>query len=221
MKYICILLICLTTVMAMKKNNDELLFEKPLILGASVSRGFGTTDGGPGTVISKMIYSGAEITNKSRSGNSSLESTRDLDYFATNPSIVLALDLFFWDAAREQVGPSFEKNMRTLFKAYQDKKIPMIVGKVPVGVDFPSGIKEAGKKKSAKHINKLLEEICTEEKNCLLYDPKVCFDEMGGITGPGGVRYFSDSLHTTNEGNRFCAKIFVGSELYKTLKPVH
>lgn len=198
-------------------TSKEELFKRPLILGASVSRGFGTTDGGPGTVISRLINPNAVVTNKSMSGHTSLESTRNLDYFETNPTIVLAFDLFFWDANREQTGKEFEKNTRKLFKTFQDKNIPMIVGRVPVGVEFPEGIKNVGPKKSTREINKLLEELCTSDKKCVLYDPKICFDMMGGPVSPKGVRYFSDSLHTTNEGNRFCAEIFVKSDV---LEPV-
>ncbi len=200
-------------------SNELLLFSRPLILGASVSRGFGTTDGGPGKVISKMINPQAEITNKSMSGHTSLESTKNLNYFDSHPSIVLAFDLFFWDANREQTGPAFEANTRKLFKTFQDRRIPMIVGRVPVGVNFPEGIRIAGTKKSARVINTLLEELCTMEKNCLLYDPKICFDLMGSPVGPDGVRYFSDSLHTTNAGNLFCANIFVKSGVYRSLIP--
>lgn len=214
------LLTNLFVVMSMNSNNDVLLFSRPLVLGASISRGWGTSDGGPGNVISKLIYPSAKVTNKAMSGHTSLESTRNLDYFETNPTIVLALDLFFWDATRDEVGKSFETNMRKLFKTYQDKKIPMIVGKLPIGVEFPEAISRTGKKKSAKKVNELLEEICTEDKNCLLYDPKICFDKMGKPISPSGEPYFSDSMHTTNVGNLFCAKIFVGAGEYRKLKPI-
>lgn len=202
-------------------SKDQLLFSQPLVLGASVSRGFGTSDGGPGSVISKMINPKAKVTNKAMSGHTSLESTKRLDYFETDPSIVLAIDLFFWDANREQTGDDFEANTRRLFKAFQDKKIPMVVGRVPVGAQFPEEIRAAGAKPSAKKINKLLEQLCTLENNCILYDPKICFNLMGGPVGPNGVRYFSDSLHTTNEGNLFCANVFVKSAVINklSLKP--
>jgi hypothetical protein len=201
----------------MESRKNILLFSRPLILGASVSRGFGTTDGGPANVISRMINPHAEVTNKSMSGHTSVESTKNLDYFQTNPSVVLAFDLFFWDANREETGDEFIAHTRNFFKAFQAKKIPMIVGRVPVGVKFPQGIKEAGDKASARIVNKLLEELCTLEKNCILYDPKICFDLMGAPVSSDGVRYFSDALHTTNEGNKFCANIFVRSGVINKL----
>jgi hypothetical protein len=211
-------LLNLFMVTSMTSNTDTSLFSRPLILGASISRGFGTTDGGPGMVISKMINPQAKVTNNSMSGHTSLESTQNLDYFENNPSIVLAFDLFFWDANREQTGKEFEENTRKLFKTYQEKKIPMIVGRVPEGAKFPEEIRKAGEKKSAKKINALLEELCTLDKNCLLYDPMICFNKMKGPLSPEGKPYFGDSMHTTNLGNRFCAEIFVESGIYRKLQ---
>lgn len=219
MKHLIFIFFNLIMVISMTANIDQALFSRPLILGASVSRGFGTTDGGPGNVLSKMIYPDARVTNKSMSGHTSLESTRNLDYFETDPSIVLAFDLFFWDANREEVGKEFEDNTRKLFRTFQEKKIPMIVGLVPIGVRFPDEIRRAGEKKSAKKINQLLGELCTLEKNCLLYDPRICFDQMKSPLSPEGKPYFGDSMHTTNLGNKFCADIFVESRIYRKLKP--
>ncbi len=214
------LILNLLLVLSMKPmNSDHALFSRPLILGASVSRGFGTTDGGPGLVISKMINPDAVVTNKAMSGHTSVESTRDLRYFDTDPSIVLAFDLFFWDANREQTGKAFEENTKKLFRAYQERRIPMIVGKVPVGVRFPEEIRRAGEKESARKINRFLEEVCTLDKGCLLYDPRACFDLMKGPLSPEGKPYFGDSMHTTNLGNRFCAEVFVGSRVYRKLLP--
>lgn len=205
-------------VLSMTTNIDQALFARPLILGASVSRGYGTTDGGPGMVISKMINPDAKVTNKSMSGHTSVESTRNLDYFETKPSIVLAFDLFFWDANRELVGKEFERNARKLIGAYHEKNIPIIVGKIPTGVKFPEEIRKAGEKPSAQKINNLLEEICTLDKNCLLYDPAICFNMMKSPLSPEGKPYFGDSMHTTNLGNKFCAEIFVNSRVYRQLK---
>src|SRR4051812_21030020 len=114
MKTLILILFNLQLVVAMTTNIDLSLFSQPLILGASVSRGFGTTDGGPGTVISKMINPHAKVTNKYMSGHTSVESTRGLDYFEKNPSIVLTFDLFFWNANREQLESHFEENTRKL-----------------------------------------------------------------------------------------------------------
>lgn len=50
---------------------------------------------------------------------------------------MLGFDLIFWDANREETGIEFEANTRKLIKAYQDEKIPMITGNVPIDVKVP------------------------------------------------------------------------------------
>ncbi len=199
-------------------DKTKCLFAQPLILGASVSAGYGTSDGGPATVISRMINPEARLDNQARSGATSVESTRTLRISSVSASLVFALDLFFWDAARDLYSREFEEKTRKLFSGFQKIKIPMIVGKVPIGAKFPDSIKEAGQKRSAGKINNLLEELCTLDKNCLLYDPVECFNLMKAPVSPEGISYFSDRLHTTNEGNKFCANIFVASGLYKKLE---
>lgn len=77
---------------------------------------------------------------------------------------------------------------------------PMVVGLVPVDVDFPHEIKRTSKKKSAKKRNQLLQGICTLEKNCILFDLQICFEQMKVTIHPNGLPYFGDSMHTTNSG---------------------
>jgi hypothetical protein len=192
-------------------DDKSQLFNNPLILGASVSAGHGTSQGGPGDVISRLINPKTKIDNRARSGRTSIESTRDLNISELSPSIILALDLFFWDAARDRYNKSFEENTTKLFNSIFERKIPLIVGKVPIGVEFPLGIREAGKRKSAKKINDFLERTCTPDKNCILYDLRECFNQMDS------PKYFSDALHTTDEGNLFCAQIFVKGRPYQGL----
>ncbi|MBA2405443.1 MAG: SGNH/GDSL hydrolase family protein, partial [Bdellovibrionales bacterium] len=132
------------------------LFSRPLIIGASISAGHGTQDGGPGAVLARMINPQAKITNLAFNGASSLQSTAKLNLDNYKPSIVLGLDLFFWDTVREQVGEKFEENTRKLFQQIQARGIPMIIGKIPM-VDLPLGNRAESIKKSALKINKLLE----------------------------------------------------------------
>lgn len=191
--------------------SDIQLFSRPLIIGASISAGYGTGDGGPGAVLARMINPNAKITNIARSGATSVQSTSHVDFDSYSPSIVMGFDLFFWDAAREQVNTKFEQNTRKIFKSFQDRKIPMIIGKIPV-VDLPFGLKAAGIKKSSEKVNALLEELCTLKKNSLLYDPLEVFMRMDSD------EYFSDNLHLTTKGNQFCASFLAQSGIYKKLE---
>ncbi len=159
----------------------------------------------------RMVNPLAKITNLAFNGASSLQSTAKLNLDNYKPSIVLGLDLFFWDTVREQVGEKFEENTRKLFQQIQARGIPMIIGKIPM-VDLPLGNRAESIKKSALKINKLLEELCTLENNCLLYDPLDCLLCMDFAS------HFSENLHFTDEGNKFCAEFLARYGVYKNLR---
>lgn len=179
-------------------------FAVPLVLGASISAGYGTRDGGLGAVLAKTINPQAKVTNKAVSGATSVQSTAHLDFSKYSPSVVLGLDLFFWDAAREQTGKRFLENTDRLFKGFRGRNIPMIVAKVPV-LDLPFGARSGALKASALKVNSVLESYAHSDPGVLLYDPVPCFMHMGD------GEYFSDGLHLNESGNRFCAEFFVKS----------
>lgn len=196
------------------KEHDKKIFSHPLILGASISAGYGTRDGGLGAVLAKTINPGAKITNKAMSGATSVKSTSHLDLQSFDPSIVLGLDLFFWDAAREKTGKKFESNTRNLFDVFRDKNVPMIIGRVPVlNLPFIGG-KAKALIDSANRVNGLLEELTLSHSNCVLYDPVPCFLSMGF----GSSDYFSDGLHLNSNGNRYCADFFIKSGEHRKLR---
>lgn len=193
-------------------DNDKKLFSRPLIIGASISAGYGTKDGGPGSVLARMINPHTKITNLAFNGATSLQSIGGRDLLTYDPSIVLGFDLFFWDAVREQTGKKFETHTRKLVETFSDRNIPMIIGKLPI-LDLPfAGSRAFGIKKSAEFINGLLEKICSNKPNILLYDPLECLMNMDS------AEFFSDGLHLTPEGNKFCAVFLARTGAYKSLK---
>ncbi len=198
----------------MKKDNELKLFSQPLVLGASISAGYGTRDGGLGAVLARTINPEAKIVNKAISGATSVQSTSHLKFEKYDPSVVLGLDLFFWDAARQKTGKKFEENTKMLFDVFSEKNIPMIVGRVPV-IDLPFiGGKAKELIESAKKVNDLLERLALTHKNALIYDPVPCIFRMGF----GSSKYFIDGLHLNDEGNKFCANYFVRAGEHKKLK---
>ncbi|MES2526726.1 MAG: SGNH/GDSL hydrolase family protein [Bdellovibrionota bacterium] len=198
----------------MKKQNDLKLFSQPLVLGASISAGYGTRDGGLGAVLAKTINPDAKIINKAISGATSVQSTSHLDFGKFDPSVVLGLDLFFWDAAREKTGKKFEENTKKLFDAFAEKQIPMIVGRVPV-INLPFiGGRAKDLIESANKVNGYLEKMVLTHKNALLYDPVPCIFSMGF----GSRKYFIDGLHLNSEGNKYCAEFFIRAGEHKKLK---
>ena len=195
--------------------NTLCLFSKPLIIGASVSAGYGTNSGGPATILSRDLNPDAEITNRSISGATSFAGTsyspKDL------PSIVMGFDMFFWDTVRNSCDENFETLTRAFFKKYQSRGVPMVIGKIPVGAPFPMGIRMAGRAACTSKINALIEEECTIEKNCIVYDPKDCLEAMKSPVSPDGEPYFLDPLHPSTAGNKFCAEHFIRHARYKEL----
>lgn len=203
------LLFCYSVTL-MKNEKEIRLFSSPLILGASISAGYGTRDGGIGAVLAKKVNPEANIINKAKSGATSVVSTSHLDFNSYNPSIVLALDLFFWDAVRGETGKVFEKNTQRLFDSFRTRKIPMIVGKIPV-LDLPVGGFLKDVKKNASKVNMMLEDLKGHDHHILLYDPLPCF------MGLNSDIHFSDGLHLTSEGNRYCAEFFLQSGEHRRL----
>ena len=197
-------------------NDDrKCLFASPLVLGASVSKGYGAPKGGPSSIVSRMLNPDAQILNLAVSGASSVQSTKNHQVPKPPPSIVLAFDLFFWDTAKNACGEEFAANTARLINMYKELGIPVVLGKIPVGVRFPMGVKAAGSRPCTPVINNLLAELCKEENNCFIYDPKDCLDAMLEPISPEGVPYFYDALHTSDEGNLFCAHHFINSKKYQ------
>lgn len=195
------------------------LFSKPLLVGASITTGYGANSGGPAALIAKTLSPGSEISNIARGGTPSVVSLRNHQIPDIHPSVVMGVDLFFWDAARKNCGEDFETKTKSFIKLYQDKKIPMILGKLPMGVKFPTGYAVLNETDCTGKINKLLESECTPEKNCLLYDPMVCIDKLrkANPSEEKLKKYFVDDLHTSEEGNRYCADVFIAAKAYKNL----
>lgn len=196
--------------------NTMCLFEKPLVIGASVSAGYGTSTGGPAAILSRKLNPASKVTNRSISGATSMAAT---SFFpATLPSIVLGFDMFFWDTARSTCDEAFETQTRAFFRRYQEAGVPMVIGKIPVGAPFPMGIRLAGGAACTSRINALIEQECTIDNNCLVYDPKDCLVAMRSPVSPTGESYFLDPVHTSSAGNTFCAQHFVRRARYKQLE---
>jgi len=192
------------------------LFSKPLLVGASLTRGQGANPGGAASIIATSLNPNSQITNISRSGAKSVDSLKDHEVPANPPSVVIGLDLFFWDAARNDCGDAFEANTKSFIKMYLDKGIPLILGKISKNVRYPVGYNRLlNQSLCINKINLLLEQECTIDKNCLLYNPRECLDK---ISEENQAAFFVDRLHTSIVGNRFCAEDFIATSRFKDLK---
>lgn len=219
MKKLIICFIFLSSLNAIAGCKDEsiCLFKRPLIVGASISQGVGAKPGGPGKIIAQTINPKSKTKIIAKHKKKSTESM--INYIETKaPSIVIGLDLFFWDAVENDCGDAFDTHARSFFKDYRDRKIPLIIGKLPTGVSEPSGYRKLNGKVCTETINQLINEECTLEKNCLIYDPKDCLEAMKLEPKAVAATFFADNLHTSDKGNQFCANFFLLQKSYKLLQ---
>ena len=188
------------------------LFGDTLVTGASISAGYGARRGGPSLIIAETLDPHARVDVQARGGMGSVDIIRELNVPAA-PSLIMAVDLFFWDAARDECGPTFEASTRAFIDGWVGRGVPLVIGRIPVGATFPEGIRLGAATACGPKVNALLAQLCTPERNCLLYDPLDCFTAMGG---PGG--YFFDALHTNHQGNQFCARRFIADGRWRQLR---
>jgi hypothetical protein len=215
------------------------LFSNPLIVGASVSAGYMANPGGAPDIIAKKLNPGAQVSSMAHPDKTSIQSLTmgknkvPYDQNPETPSIVMGLDLFYWDAYKEKCGPEFEKHTTNFFSFYQEKKVPMIIGRLPVGLNEPSGYAALNKRECTKKINQLLEKLCTLEKNCTLYNPADCLsnlkleakEKFGAGQELQRIEYlkkkqsefFVDDKHPSDAGNQYCANSFIKSKVYQGL----
>lgn len=194
-----------------KNFSHSELFSRPLILGASISAGYGTQDGGPGSVLARMLNPLSQITNLAKNGATSVQSTSRVDFKKYNPTLIMGFDLFFWDVARSQIDSNFESHTRSLFKAFQDLNAPVILGQLPEVPSFLSG-KFSSLIKNAKKVNLLLEELASKDSKVVLYNPLECLLSMDSS------EYFSDGLHLSRKGNQYCANYILNSQILDKFK---
>ena len=215
------------------------LFSQPLVVGASVSAGYLAGGLGPSSIMAKKLNDQADIQNISHAHKTSLESLQmgkngtPYNKLPT-PSVVMGLDLFFWDAAKRECGADFITKTNDFFQFYQDKNVPMIIGKLPKGITQPSGYNRLnGDNPCTDPINELLEKKCTLEKNCILYDLKDCFQKLKLDAkekfGEGKEKervaylkekmalYFVDDIHPSRAGNEYCSQAYIEQKAYQAL----
>lgn len=233
MKLPWILLFILASSFAFAESKDLCLFKRVLIVGASISEGYLASPGGMGMVVAKTLNPKAKWKNLAKANKKSTETLSGHKIPLPHPTIVMGVDLFFWDAVKDDCGENFKNVASDFFTIYRRKNIPMIIGKLPRGVSGPSGYNVLNQNNCAGEINQFLSEECKLENNCLIYDPKKCFDQIkqdakekfGAENSQEKTEYlkekmklyFKDDLHPSKDGNIFCAAHFISSKEYHSL----
>jgi hypothetical protein len=171
-------------------------YQKTIITGASVSAGYGLTPAkGPTDHFVKNIGFAKKSVNRSMSGGSSRQILNKLYQSAefSDSSLIIAVDMFFWDTVRNPDCSSSELQKRYGGDAYRklfQKKL--ILATVPL-------FKGDQKEECVKQINKILVDSC-KSPDCLLLDGEKLFVHNNSyLMQP-------DGLHPNAEGNRYMAK---------------
>ncbi len=105
------------------------LFKAPLIVGASVSANFGTDS--PGKRLARELGHSNDVLTIARGGTPGKEvlkqiSDRELD----GRSLVIAVDLLFWDSSLSNCEASIASLDRFLSQL-SERKIPIVLGNIP------------------------------------------------------------------------------------------
>lgn len=149
----------LITPMSANADNDkflEKLMAKPLIVGASVSADRATPS--PGKRLALRYTTPSEIKTIAVGGMPSIKvlpsvKTKDLQ----DRSIVIGLDLFFWDSTLASPTASIQA-LGKLMEEAKGLKLPVVIGEVPELLP--------GMQPSRVAINQAIHKQCTSTKNC-------------------------------------------------------
>ncbi len=108
----------------------QLLLDQPLIVGASISADWGTL--GPGKRLALRYTTEENIRNLARSrqkSSTSIRSLRPLDFDAY--SILIAVDLFFWDSFSAARAETSLQALDEIFARVARHSLTLVLGDIP------------------------------------------------------------------------------------------
>jgi hypothetical protein len=143
-----------STATTTKTNAPAEILRKPLIIGASVSAGFGTLS--PGDRLSRRFTGPASIINVARGGTPGRDHDLKSELFKGR-TVVLAMDFLFWDSALPQPQSSLN-NLDLLLKRAANENIPVVIGDIPELLP--------GRQPSRDVLNKAIYAKCTAHAHC-------------------------------------------------------
>ncbi|MGE0525921.1 MAG: SGNH/GDSL hydrolase family protein [Bdellovibrionales bacterium] len=130
----------------------------PLIIGASVSAGFGTLS--PGDRLSRRFTSPQHIRNVARSGRPARDHLPLLQPdLLRDRTIVIAMDYLFWDSTLPDIGPSV-RALDRLMELANARGIPLVLGDIPALL--PS------LQTQRVTLNEIIHKKCRNESHCHL-----------------------------------------------------
>lgn len=154
-----VILTVITTLALEHAYADEAInkaMQRPLIVGASVSADWKAKS--PGKLLALKYTKDSEIKTIAiggRSGRDVLKNVSSADL--KDRTIVIGLDLFFWDATLKSSAESLSA-MNKLLTSVKDLDIPIILGEVPLLLP--------GMQPQAATINAALHQACRDYDKC-------------------------------------------------------
>lgn len=184
------------------KFDLKTIFERPLILGASVSGDYLTES--PGKRLALRYTKPDHIKVIAKKGTAGKELLKSVSASAfKDRTVVVAMDIFFWDSFAAAPGESL-KAMDRLVKLAQQQNIPIVIGDVPALM--PS------RQTSVLAVNKQLEELCNNYERCkiLPLDKILRKTITAGFIVQDGKKYgletlLPDGLHISKPASEYLA----------------
>lgn len=131
---------------------------KPLIIGASISANYGTDS--PSRRLALRYTEPNQITTHAFGGNPGIKVLESLNEdILKDRTVILGMDLFFWDSALPNPTASVSAIKNLVAKA-KKKDIPIVLGEVPELIP--------GRQPQRSKINDTLKDVCDDYKKCYL-----------------------------------------------------
>ena len=178
------------------------LLRAPLIIGASVSAGFGTTS--PARRLTRRYYADDPSRTLARSGTTAkslLSTLKESDL--KDRSLVIGMDLFFWDSVYGSAA-GVTATLNSLLERTKKLGLPLIIGDVPEIL--------AGHQSNREAVNVAIRKNCTPANNCVILPLEKLFKKLlaDGSIHSRGKEYslldlMPDGLHLSAPASDFCA----------------
>lgn len=181
----------------------KILLQKPLIIGSSTSAD--RISQSPAKKLSLDYTSLENIKKITRNGSGGFKILKDLHSIdLSDRTVIIALDLFFWDSTlKSSLNLSYEQ-MERLIKMAEERGIPLIIGNVP---ELLPGFQPA-----RQYINEAIAKTCYINKNCYMFDMEALLKKLReeGYLTFSGKRYLlteliPDGLHLSAAGSALLA----------------
>lgn len=180
----------------------EDIFQRPLIVGASVSADYRTES--PGKIVALQYTELNKIKVVAQNGQPAKEMiTRITENSLKDRTAIIGFDLFFWDSFQSTPEPSL-KAMEKLFKLAKAHHLQLILGEVPELVPHYQ--------KSVVKINQQMRKHCNAYGNCKIIPlHKITLNVLNdGFISHNGKKYLlkellPDGLHISRPASEYLA----------------